>query len=48
MRKEIENWWKQRINDLEKAKILFKSKNSDGVSFYYQQAVKKTLKASLY
>ncbi len=45
MRKEIENWWKQGNNDLEKAKVLFKSKNYDGTSFYCQQAVEKTLKA---
>jgi HEPN domain-containing protein len=45
MRKEIENWWKQGKNDLEKAKVLFKSKNFDGTSFFCQQAVEKTLKA---
>lgn len=45
MRKEIENWWKQGKNDLEKAKVLFKSKNFDGTAFFCQQAVEKTLKA---
>lgn len=45
MRKEIENWWKQGKNDVEKAKVLFTSKNYDGASFFCQQAVEKTLKA---
>lgn len=45
MRKEIENWWKQGRNDLDKAKVLFKSKNFDGTAFYCQQAVEKSLKA---
>ncbi|MBI4181701.1 MAG: HEPN domain-containing protein [Candidatus Aenigmarchaeota archaeon] len=45
MRQEIENWWKQGKNDLEKARVLFKSKNFDGTAFYCQQAVEKVLKA---
>jgi HEPN domain-containing protein len=45
MRNEIRRWWKQGENDLEKAEVLFKSKNFDGTSFYCQQAVEKTLKA---
>jgi len=45
MRKEIENWWLQGKNDLEKARVLFKSKNYDGCSFFSQQAVEKVLKA---
>ncbi len=45
MRKEIENWWKQGNNDLEKAAVLYRSKNYDGTAFYCQQAVEKTLKA---
>ncbi len=44
MRKEIENWWKQGKNDLEKAKVLFTSGNFDGTAFYCQQAVEKVLK----
>lgn len=45
MRKEIENWWKQGINDYEKAKVLHKSGNYDGAAFYSQQSVEKCLKA---
>lgn len=45
MRKEIENWWKQAKNDLEKAKVLFGSKNFDGSAFFCQQAAEKSLKA---
>ena len=45
MRKEIENWWKQGTNDLEKAKILFNSRKFDGTAFFCQQAVEKALKA---
>jgi len=44
MRKEIRNWLEQGKNDLEKAKVLFKSKNFDGTAFYCQQSVEKTLK----
>ena len=29
MRKEIENWWKQALNDLLKAKNLFNSKTPE-------------------
>lgn len=45
MRKEIENWWKQGRNDLEKAKNLFKTGNFDGTAFFCQQAAEKSLKA---
>ena len=45
MRKEIENWWRQGKNDLEKAKVLYKSKNFDGTAFYCQQSIEKCLKA---
>lgn len=45
MRKEIENWWKQGENDLEKAKILFNNGKFDGAAFFCQQAVEKVLKA---
>lgn len=45
MRKEIENWWKQGKNDLEKARVLFNSKNFDGTAFFCQQAAEKSLKA---
>jgi len=42
MRKEIENWWKQGINDLEKARVLFKSGNYDGSSFFSQHFMMKS------
>ncbi len=45
MRKEIENWWKQAIDDLEKARILFKTEKFDGAVFFCQQAVEKSLKS---
>ncbi|MEK6937675.1 MAG: HEPN domain-containing protein [Nanoarchaeota archaeon] len=45
MREEIEHWWKQAENDLQKAEVLFKSENYDGVAFYSQQATEKALKA---
>lgn len=45
MRKEIENWWKQAKNDLEKAKVLFDAGKFDGTAFFCQQATEKSLKA---
>jgi HEPN domain-containing protein len=45
MRKEIENWWKQGKDDLEKARILFENKKYDGTAFFCQQSVEKGLKA---
>lgn len=45
MRKEIENWWKQGKDDLEKAKILYENKKYDGTAFFCQQSVEKGLKA---
>ncbi|MBD3203413.1 HEPN domain-containing protein [Candidatus Woesearchaeota archaeon] len=45
MRREISNWWKQGLNDFEKAKILFENNKYDGSAFFCQQAVEKSLKA---
>lgn len=45
MRLETEHWWKQAQSDLQKAQVLFNSKNFDGVAFYCQQATEKALKA---
>lgn len=47
MRKEIENWWKQAKDDLDKAKILFDNNKDDGAVFYCQQAIEKAIKALL-
>ena len=45
MRKETENWWKQALSDFHKAEVLYKSNDYDGVAFYCQQTVEKSLKA---
>ena len=45
MKKEVQNWWKQSQSDLEKAKVLFKSKNYDGTAFFCQQTIEKAFKA---
>ena len=45
MRQEITNWLEQSLNDLEKAEVLFKSRNFDGTAFFCQQAVEKALKS---
>jgi len=47
MRPEVEKWWKQALDDLEKAKILYENKKYDGAAFYCQQAVEKAFKALL-
>ena len=39
------NWLEQAEADLDKAKVLFRSENFDGVIFYSQQSIEKGLKA---
>lgn len=45
MRPEVNNWWKQGIEDLDTAEKMLKLKKYSDASFYSQQAVEKTLKA---
>lgn len=47
MIKEVENWWRQSKDDLEKAKDNFKDNHLDGAAFFAQQSVEKALKALL-
>ncbi len=45
MRPEVNNWWKQGIEDLDTAEKMTKLKKYSDASFYSQQAVEKALKA---
>lgn len=47
MRKEIQNWWKQALEDFDSAKVNFNAKKYYLTSFLCQQAVEKALKAFL-
>jgi len=47
MIKEVENWWKQTLNDIDTAKALYKIKKYDYSSFWCQQAAEKALKTLL-
>ena len=47
MKEEIEKWWKQTLNDVEVAHILFHNKKYDYGSFWCQQAAEKALKTLL-
>ena len=45
MRKEVEHWWMQSKDDLEKAEVLANNAKYDGAVFFCQQSVEKALKA---
>jgi len=45
MRKEIKNWWKQALEDLDTAKVNLNAKKYYAATFFCQQAVEKSLKA---
>lgn len=44
---EVEKWWRQAENDLEKARDNLKTNHPDGAAFFAQQSVEKALKALL-
>lgn len=44
MRKEIENWWKQSLEDFDTAKINFSAKKYYASAFFCQQSAEKALK----